>query len=89
MIEREDLDWGARLTARPLQKHPDMQMQVDVHHPPKNQRTEVYVNFQGGVHMRRGDVRIWMNAMAAILSEADEVAEEFAPPKRAGRRKKS
>ena len=89
MIEREDFEWGAQLTARPLQRQLDMTIQVDIQKPPANQRTEIFVNFRGGIHLRRTDVRTWINAMSAVLAEAEEVAEEFAPPKKRGIKKKT
>ncbi len=87
MIKREDSDWGVRLTATPLKRQPEMTIQAEIQKPPANQRTEIFIHFRGGVHMRRTDVRIWTSAMAAVLAQAEEVAEEFAPPKKRGIKK--
>ena len=89
MIEREDFDWGTRLTARPVKRDQKLTIEADIHRPPTNQRTEIYVNFRGALHMRQTDARIWASAMNAILSEANKVAEEYVPQKKKATRKKT
>jgi len=84
MIERQNRQWGVRLLVRPFsaRKYADLEIQADVHKPPTGQRKDIKITFRAPSEpLRLTDARIWMAAMAAIVEEAEKVAEELAPKK--------
>ena len=83
MIQREERDWGVRLLVRPFSvaKYAPMEIQVDIHKP---HGKRVFVRFSGTTEtLRFSDARIWQSAYSAILAEAEKVAQELAPKKKA------
>ena len=82
-IERTDLDWGVRLIVAPFRtkRHQHLEIQTDVHKPPRGQKQEVWISFRGVApqdKFRPTDARIWHAAMAAMLTQIEEVANELA-----------
>lgn len=83
MIEKEEHQWGTRLTVRPLSaaKHSHMTIHVDVHRPTSGSKRDVRVTFTAPTDtLRPADLATWMNAMTTIQVEAGKVADEYAPP---------
>lgn len=77
MIEREDREWGVRLILRPFQAS-SMQIQAEISNPKPKHHPEIRIVFTG-VPVQHplvpADARTWGQALAAVLAEAQRVAD--------------
>ena len=95
MIEREDKDWGVRLTCHPFHgpgMKRDMRIHAEVSKPKPRRSPEITIVFSSVPvqdPLRAADAQTWGRALNAVLAEARRVANELkAKPKRSPRRKR-
>ena len=95
MIEREDKEWGARLTCHPFHGpgvKRGMRICAEIGHPKPRRSPEITIVFSSVPvqdPLRTPDAQTWGRALDAMLAEAKKVADELkAKPKRSPRRKK-
>ena len=89
-MDRTDHEWGVRLILKPLStpQHKTMSMQADIHKTMKVKGKKVYVTFRGtaGNPLPYADARTWHAAYSSLLAEADSVADELTPKKKAAKK---
>ncbi|MHC4399441.1 MAG: hypothetical protein ACYTG0_07165 [Planctomycetota bacterium] len=95
MIQREDKEWGVRLTCYPFLgtgMKRGMRIYAEVSNPKPRRSPEITIVFSSvpiQAPLRTADAQTWGRALAAVLAEARKVADELkAKPKRSPRRKK-
>jgi len=95
MIEREDKDWGVRLTCYPFHGpglKRGMRIHAEVSKPKPRRSPDIRIVFSSVPvqdPLRTADAQTWGRALDAILAEARKVADELkAKPQRSPRRKK-
>jgi hypothetical protein len=82
MIQREDFDWGVRLTARPLagKDAQEMTICVDIGAHKPGRGSDVRFTFPGAtLHkpLRVVDAQAWGEAMLALVSQTRAVQAEM------------
>ncbi len=91
MIEREDKDWGVRLTCHPFRgpgEKRGMRIYAEVAKPKPRQSPSTTIVFSSVPvqdPLRIADAQTWGRALDAMLAEARKVADEL---KRSARQKK-
>ncbi len=83
MIERENKEWGVRLTCHPfhgLGMKRGMRIYAEVSKPKPKQSPEITIVFSSVPiqdPLRTADAQTWGQALAAVLAEARNVADEL------------
>lgn len=94
MIEREDKEWGVRLTCHPFHSgmKRGMRIYAQIGKPKPRRNPEITLVFSSvpvQAPLRTADAQTWGRALDAMLAEARKVADELkAKPKRSPRQKK-
>lgn len=82
-IERENRDWGVRLSLRPFRdprQNTTMQIEAEINHPKPGRTPPITVRFTGvptGNPLPSTDAAIWNESLRAVLNRAREIAAEM------------
>lgn len=94
-INREDTDWGVRITLRPFPdpQYMGMEISADIGNPKPDRSPEIKVRFTGvpvQTPLRATDLVVWIAALRGMEEEARKIAAELKegkPKKRPQKRK--
>ena len=82
MVQREEFDWGLRLTAQPFTSGPNQGhvIQAEIGPYRYNRGSEIRITFPavtGATPLRLGDAQVWSEAMLAIINETRGVVAQM------------